>query len=309
MAKPRQSLAQSIGSSVIQKFISDPNSIQSSQTASIDQIYLPSRQPRRYFDAGKIQQLAHSIREHGILEPLLVRPLGAEKFELVAGERRLRAAQLVGLIEVPITIRDLDDKQSLQVALIENLQREDLNPIEETEAILDLLIIELGVDQQEVISLLNKAANAKKRSQELTENVFRQLEIVEEIFSSVGRLSPESFRVSRLPLLNLPNEILDALRQGKLEYTKAKAIAQVKDKAQQDELLTAAIQEDLSLSQIKERVAMVKAEGAKEPTPSLKTRFESAYQRAKKSKVWDSPKKQKALEKLLETLEKLADEE
>jgi len=284
------------------------------QTAPDDRYVLiaditPSeQQPRRYFDPEKLNQLVESVKQHGILEPLLVRPGKQGKYEIIAGERRYRAATMIGLDKVPVVIRDFNDQEALQVALIENLQREDLNPVEETEGILELVALRLQKDAESVIALLNQAAHPERNS---VDNVIHteEWQVIQEIFAAVGRFTPESFRTNRLPLLNLPVNVLTALRDGKIAYTKARAIAQVKDETQQDELLAVAIQEDLSLSQIKERVAMVKAESAKEPTPSLKTRFESAYRRAKKSKVWDSPKKQKALEKLLETLEKLADEE
>ena len=124
-------------------------------------IVLPTSQPRRYFDEDKLNQLADSIREHSIIEPLIVRPL-ADKYELVAGERRYRAAQIVGLDSVPVVIRELNDEQALTFSLIENLAREDLNPIEETEGILALLGIELGTDRKEVISLLYRLENEQK---------------------------------------------------------------------------------------------------------------------------------------------------
>ena len=108
---------------------------QPSATAALARIQLPRKQPRRWFDPEKMAHLVKSIQEHGILEPLLVRPLPNGALELVAGERRFRAAQEVGLSEIPIVVKELDDRQALQVALLENLQREDLNPIEETEGI------------------------------------------------------------------------------------------------------------------------------------------------------------------------------
>lgn len=132
-------------------------------------------------------QLTASIKENGILQPLLVRPVG-DKYEVVAGERRLKAAQAVGLTEVPVTVRFLSDLQASEYALIENLQRQDLNPVEETEEILQLLMLNLNMDQSEVISLLNKMAN-KKRG--LTDNVVSsEEEVVEKTFKKVGRLSP-----------------------------------------------------------------------------------------------------------------------
>ena len=267
------------------------------------------QQPRRYFDPEKLNQLVESIKQHGILEPLLVRPLKHGKYEIVAGERRYRAATMLGLTEVPVVIRNFNNQEALQVALIENLQREDLNPIEETEGILELVALRLQKDVEHVITLLTQAAHPERNS---VDNVIHKEEwqVLQKIFDTVGRFTPESFRTNRLPLLNLPTDILNTLREGKIAYTKARAIARVKDEAQRHELLTTAIQEDLSLVQIKERiVTSAKVDSAEAPIASLKTRFESAYKRVKKSKVWDSPKKQKALEKLLETLEQLVEQD
>ncbi|MBW4501985.1 MAG: ParB/RepB/Spo0J family partition protein [Scytonema hyalinum WJT4-NPBG1] len=274
-------------------------------------IALPKKQPRRYFNPQKMEQLKLSIQEHGILEPLLVRPNGNGQYELVAGERRYRAAQELQLETVPVVIRELDDKKAFQLALIENLQREDLNPIEETEGILELLVIELGLPREEVISILNLDANAKKRGQELTENVLRQINQIETIFSLIGRLGPQSFRTARLPLLNLPEDVLEVLRQGNLEYTKAKAIAGIKDQAQRKSLLKKAISQDLSLSQIKEQISKIKfAEtkgkgGSDNSTKTYASRMKEIYTKTKKMKSWDDPDKQKQFEALLEQMEKL----
>ncbi|NJN48567.1 MAG: ParB/RepB/Spo0J family partition protein, partial [Alkalinema sp. RL_2_19] len=136
----------------------------SSQIVSTASIQLPrQRQPRRYFSAEKLDQLKVSINAHGILEPLIVRPLKSGKFELVAGERRLRAAKDLKLSEVPVVVRDFSDEQAYEVSLLENLQRDDLNPIDETEGILYLLNQTLQLAKEQVVSLLNKAANAKRR--------------------------------------------------------------------------------------------------------------------------------------------------
>lgn len=268
------------------------------------------QQPRRYFDPEKLNQLVESIKEHGILEPLLVRPGENGKHQLVAGERRYKAATILELSEVPVVVRDFNDQEALQVALIENLQREDLSPIEETEGILELVAIRLQKNAEYVIALLNQAAHPERNS---VDNVIHTQEwkILQEIFGGVGRFTPESFRTNRLPLLNLPTDILKALREGKIAYTKARAISRVKGEIQRSEMLTAAIQEDLSLTQLKERIAAIetKTAAAEESTPSLKTRFESAYRRVKKSEIWTDPKKQKMLERLLEALEKLTDKE
>ena len=272
-------------------------------TVNIDKIRLPVKQPRRYFDPEKLNQLVQSVKEHGILQPLLVRAVNDE-FELVAGERRLRAAKEAGLTEVPIITKELSDHQTLQIALLENLQREDLNPVEETEGILELLRIELDVNSGEVISILNQAANAKKRNLDLTENVSRQLEIIESVLQNVGRFTAESFRTSRLPLLNLPDDVLETLRQGQLEYTKARAIAKLKDDGERRELLDKVLNENLSLSEIKQLVKEL-TPGKTTPKETLNAKYSEIGKRLKNAQVWEDVKKTKKLEKLLSDLEQL----
>ena len=117
-------------------------------------------QPRRHFDDTALRELADSIKSQGIIQPLLVRPLGSENtYQIVAGERRWRAAQLAGLKEVPVYVRQLSDKEVMAAALIENLQREDLNPIEEAEA-LQALRDALELTQEELASRLGKSRPA-----------------------------------------------------------------------------------------------------------------------------------------------------
>ncbi|AFZ27230.1 ParB-like partition protein [Cylindrospermum stagnale PCC 7417] len=277
-----------------------------SATVPIEKIRVNPRQPRRYFDPDKLAQLVESVKQHGILEPLLVRPLEGGEYELVAGERRLRAATEAQLTEVPIISKDLDDKQARQIALIENLQREDLNPIDETEGILELLATELGIDANEIAPILNQAANAKRRGLELTENVSRQLETIESLLATVGRFTAESFRTSRLPLLNLPDDVLEALRLGKLEYTKARAIAKVKQESDRKYLVNVAISQNLSLSEIKEMIQSLQPK--KTPTTSketLKAKYSDIGKQLKTTQVWENPEKVKKLEKLLTELDQL----
>jgi len=309
MVKSRQSLAQGLSASIAQKFIADPESVQAPQTVLIQQIQLPKQQPRRYFDPEKQAQLVKSVKEHGILEPLLVRPSGSN-YELVAGERRYRAAQEIGLQEVPVVIRDFDDRQALQVALIENLQREDLNPIEETEGILELLAIELRSSTVDVASVLNRANHAKNRGQELEENVFLQFQMIESVLAGIGRFTAESFRTSRLPLLNLPSEILQALREGKIEFTKARAIARVKDEKQRTDLLKQVVTKNLPLSEIKTRIQALKSdveEALPEDTPEkvVAERLGAISKRLQKLGAWGDRKKRDRITKLLDELDKL----
>lgn len=306
MNKPRQSLTQGLSASIAQKFITDPKSVESSQTLSIQQIQLPAKQPRRYFDPDKQSQLVQSIRDHGILEPLLVRPLKNGTYELVAGERRYRAAQEIGLSELPVVFRDLDEGQALQIALIENLQREDLNPVEETEAILDLISLKLNISTDEVGSVLNRANHAKNRHQQLEENVFLQFQAIESVLSGLGKFSSESFRTSRLPLLNLPIDILTALREGKIEFTKARVIAQVKNEEQRKTLLKLAVSQNLSFREIKQKIQELNV--IEQENPSSKSyvqRYSQIGKQLKKTSVWNDPNKRAKLDKLLSQLEEL----
>jgi ParB family chromosome partitioning protein len=279
------------------------------QLLPLSQIRLPQAQPRRYFDSQAMQSLVESIKQHGILSPLLVRPKGEDLYELVAGERRYRAAVSAGLDEVPVVIRELTDEDALQVALLENLQREDLNPLEETEGILQLLALKLNQTTEAASTLLNAAAHPERNS---VDNVIHSPEwqMVIDVFTSVGKFTPESFRTNRLPLLNLPSEIKEALRFGRLSYTKARAIARVKGQLERQELLEAAIALDLSLNQIKDRIKSLqdtKRSFDEEQPPSLKSRMDKAIAKIKKSPIWDDPKKKRQLEKLLAQLEALGE--
>jgi ParB family transcriptional regulator, chromosome partitioning protein len=264
-----------------------------SNQMSIGKIKLPKQQPRRYFDPQKQESLMASIRQYGILEPLLVRPMGSG-YELVAGERRFRAAQALEIKEVPVVIREMNDQESQYIALVENLQREDLNPIEETEAILDLLSLELKLPREGVIALLHQL---KKQN---GNNVIPK---VEEVFASLGSMGWLSFVQNRLPILNLPEDVLEALRQGQIAYTKARAIGQVKDEVAREELLFDAIESDLSLVEIRERLGSDKK--APKTESDLGARLSAVYKKSRKTNLWDDPKKKQKFENALVILENL----
>lgn len=302
MTKNRSDVPQMRGvSAFLSKPAEDPAV---TNTVSISKIRLPSNQPRRYFDPEKLQQLTASIKQHGILEPLLVRPLQQGEYELVAGERRYRAAKEVGLEAVPITVRELTDQEALQLALVENLQREDLNPVEETEGLLELLTLTISCSREEISEALTQMATAQKKGIALSGNVSRQIESIANILKSTISLTPESFRTSRLPLLNLPVDILDSIRQGKLEYTKARAIARVKDEQQRQQLLQDAIKQSLSLTQIKQQIKELTL-FSKPEQPTISERLVLVSRKLKE--VADDPRKQKRLEKLLQELESLVE--
>ena len=223
---------------------------------SIELISLETSQPRRYFDPEKLEQLADSIRKFGIIEPLLVRQKGSSYF-LVAGERRYRAAKMADLKTVPVVVRELSDEEALAVALVENLVREDLNPVEETEGILCLLALELQISVEEVKSLLYRWDNEQKGK--ATNNVIGsdQQAQIKGVFEGLGQ-SWQSFVNNRLPLLKLPNHILEEIRKGTIAYTKAKAISTLKNEDQQKILLDEAIAQVLSLTEIKQQIKILK---------------------------------------------------
>ncbi|QJA06074.1 ParB/RepB/Spo0J family partition protein [Thermosulfurimonas marina] len=167
---------------------------------------LPSPfQPRRRFSEEDLQELAESIREKGVLQPLLVREVGAGTYELVAGERRLRAARMAGLREVPVLVKNFSDEEALAVALVENLQREDLNPLEEAEGYRRLME-EFGFSQEEVARRVGKDRST-------VANALRLLRLPEEIKEDLweGRLSAGHARA--LLALETPELMLAARRE------------------------------------------------------------------------------------------------
>ena len=266
-------------------------------------IILPEKQPRRYFDEVELEKLAVSIQEHGILTPLLVRPKGADQYELVAGERRYRAAKELGLAAVPVLIREMTDDEAVEIALLENLQREDLNPVEETEAILDLLSQRLAIPREAVISLLNRGANRKRKS---VQNVLHSAEwqLLERVFEAIGRFTPQSFRASRLPLLKLPEEILMALRQGTIEYTKAQVIARLKETQDRKMLLEDAIVSQLSLNQIKQRIQKLRVnEHQLNNLSAIQHRWRQLDKQLRQQRVWEQPEIGHRLERIMAELE------
>lgn len=283
---------------------------QPSQTIPLTKISLPPSQPRRYFDPEGMASLIASIQKDGILQPILVRPLG-QKYELVAGERRYRAALSLGLVDIPVVIKKLSDQEAQLLSLAENLQREDLNPVEETEGILSLLSIKLDLSQTDVISLLQQMDHEKrgniKVNSESAHNVMGR-KIVEEIFTDLG-LTWQSFLKNRIPLLNLPADVMDSLRTGKIAYTKAVAIAKIKDEKKRVAFLQEAIKKNLSLTEIKERITVLMTVVEKEMTPQV--RAKNLWQQMNQQKPWNwsDKRKQKKWERLMQQLEDLLQED
>lgn len=211
----------------------------------LTEIRLNPNQPRKHFDEMALMQLVESIREKGVLQPVLIRNL-EDGFELVAGERRYRAAQHAGLETLPAVVRDLNNAEALEVALVENLSREDLNAVEETDSILRLLSIRLQKPIDEVVEAVREGYYQAQGRGVNTGVYGEDLRVIEGLFSSIGRFNVSSFYTHRLSILRLPEELLAAVREGWLEYSKAKVLAGIADDSQRAALLKQTKEEGLS---------------------------------------------------------------
>lgn len=207
----------------------DDNALDSfpKQTVRVSSIEPNKSQPRRDFDEASIAALADSIREHGLIQPLLVRPYNGG-YQLVAGERRWRACRMLGMDEVQVVIRELSDEETAQIALIENLQREDLNPIEVAMGYKDLMD-RYSMTQENVAKTVGKSR------------------------SSVANM---------LRMLSLPDEVLDMIRGGQLSAGHAKALGSFEDSAVMLETAKKAATGQLTVRDV-EKLASKKTE--KEP--------------------------------------------
>ena len=171
MAALKRGMGKGLGALLGEEFSMDtPASL---STLLVSQIETCAGQPRRIFDEEKLQELAESIREHGIIQPLTVRKLSSGYYQIIAGERRWRAAKLAGLYEVPVSIIEADDRKAMELAMIENLQREDLNPMEEAEGY--RCLVELYDMTQE------QAAQRVGKSRSAVANAMRLLQLNQDI--------------------------------------------------------------------------------------------------------------------------------
>lgn len=201
----------------------------------------PNRgQPRKDFDEAALAELADSIAQHGVLQPLLVRPVAGGGYQLVAGERRWRASRLAGLREVPVVIREMTDAEMMELALIENLQREDLNAVEEAEGY-RVLMETYGLTQEE----------AAKR---------------------VGKSRPAV--ANALRLLTLPDNVKEYLREGKLSAGHAKALLSFTEEDALQEAAQAVITQGISVREVEKRAkARKKTQKAASQPPAAREPF------------------------------------
>ncbi|MCX5706609.1 MAG: ParB/RepB/Spo0J family partition protein [Candidatus Omnitrophica bacterium] len=196
-----------------------------------DQIKPNRFQPREDFDPQSIEELAQSIKEKGVIQPLLVRRKG-DNYELIAGERRLRACKSLGLKEIPIIVKDVDDRDSLEYALIENIQRKNLNPIEEAHAY-QHLIDKFQVTQDKISEVMGKARVTITNT---------------------------------LRLLKLPHEIQQEMKKGRISFAHGRALLELEDANQQRRLAQEVILKDLSVRELESLIKTHRPKGLKRRT-------------------------------------------
>ena len=201
------------------KSVSDQNQ---SNKVPIADLQRNKYQPRTFFDEEKIMELSSSIKENGVIQPIAVRPNSYEpgKYEIVAGERRWLAAQKAGLNEVPVIVLEIDDKKSLEIAIVENVQRQDLNPIEEAKGY-QRLIKEFGYEHEKISKFMSK-------SRSHISNTLRLLTLPQDILSMIeeGELTAGQAR----PLIGLPNasDIAENIVRKKISAREVESLTKIK---------------------------------------------------------------------------------
>ena len=227
MAKKTGGLGKGLGAIFIENDTEDRNA---TVTLKISEIEPNRSQPRKDFDEKALTELAESIKEHGLIQPILVRPLIGGGYQIVAGERRYRACRMAGLTEVPVTIRELTDEETMELALIENLQRENLNPLEEALGYKSLME-EYSFSQEQVAKAVGKSRSAVANT---------------------------------LRLLNLPEDVTELVKEGKLSAGHARALLAFDDEALMIKTAKSVVDEDLSVRQV-EKLAKKKPAPPKLP--------------------------------------------
>lgn len=236
MAKKLGGLGKGLNAIFIENDSEDNNS---TITLKISEIEPNRTQPRKEFDEKALSELAESISQHGLLQPLLVRPLTLGGYQIVAGERRYRACRMAGLTEVPVIIRELSDSETMELALIENLQREDLTALEEA----------LGYKTL------------------MDEHGFSQ----EEVASSVGKSRPAV--ANALRLLKLPPEITELLNADKISAGHARALLSLESAEQMKIAADEIIKKELSVRQAEKLCKAMQKEPNTAPAPEKKPNF------------------------------------
>ena len=216
------------------------------RTLPIDQLRRGRYQPRRDMDPEALEQLAESIRHQGLMQPLVVRRLEGDDYEIIAGERRWRAAQMAGLHEVPVLLKVVDDETTLALALIENIQREDLNAMEEAIALVRLQD-EFGLNQQQVAIAVGKSRAA-------VANLMRLVKLAPEVQELLARGDLEMGHARALLALPPPDQLVAARRvvAGGLTVRQTEALAR---KWQAPETASAPVRQDPDIARLEEDLA------------------------------------------------------
>jgi ParB family chromosome partitioning protein len=266
--------------------------------------------PRKCKHLQHLEDLTTSVKQKGIVVPILIRPLetdsASEVYELVAGARRLAAARKAGLNTVPAIVRPLTDQEALHHALMENTLRQDLSAIEQTEAIIALLQQTLNLPEAEIISLFQRVAHNSSVLQ--NNGIQRKWDTILGIFSALGK-NWRSFRSNDLPMLGWPEDVKAAVRLQQIAPSKARIIARIDDPQKRQAVLTKAIDEAATVNDIKTMRREI--EGGPESelcAKDLKAKAETLWANLKTSAVWDCPEKKEKLAGLLRQMHRLMQE-
>ena len=284
-------------------------------------------QPRKYFDPEGMEKLKRSIVKVGIQEPLLVRRRVDDKLEVVSGERRWRSGRELQLAELPAIERELSDEQALEIALIANLMREDLNPVEETDSIIALVALRLKLDREQLPSVLFKIKNLRTRYQKSNVEIAQDLQETtenSEILTAIAigdidsilaefSISLESFVANRLVALQkMPELLLEAIRRGEIGLSKADVIRKGDLPPEvQEEMLAKAISEGLTKQDISKKVQATRlatVESKQSAQPDLRTQLHQRYQSVRQKKVWKQIESNPKLKKKMQRVNTLLDE-
>ena len=199
------------------------------QVIPLDNIQDNPMQPRRNYDPEKISALSRSLIEHGQLQPIVVRPLDSGGYQVIAGHRRVRAAKEARWKSLQALVRPTRDDELAQLALVENIQRQDLDLLDEVDTTLQLISISLEVPINEVTALIHKV-----RRQKTDHRLYLPLQA---FFGKLGQESFENFYSNKLPILKYPEDVKNLLRRGSIKIAHAKLLAQLKDESKRITLI------------------------------------------------------------------------
>jgi ParB family transcriptional regulator, chromosome partitioning protein len=283
-------------------YLADVPTFEDSNVTAIplDKIDVNPKQPRRYHNPGAHDALVRSVRERGVIQAITVRKI-ADRYELIAGERRFRAAKEVGETTIPAVVLEVDEITALEIATLENMAREDLNPVEETEAVLYLLEVKLSEPRDRVVFLLRQLDN-DARGRTVKANIsLRERTLVEAVFAAIGKYTPQSFVNNRLPILKYPKEVYDAVMLQGLPFRTAQPIATLPELEQRRTLIEKTISEHLTKEQVTALVQQMLAR----PKPVKNSELESRLGKIKTRATKTHPDTLAKVFKLLDQIEKL----